>query len=45
MRGIGADGRIGRTLRLNPNAWEQLKVFTAKEHKDKPAAFLSRQRL
>lgn len=30
-RGIAADGRIGQTLRLHPEAWEQLKILTAKE--------------
>lgn len=34
QRGIGADGRIGQTLRLNPSAWEQLKVLAAKERKN-----------
>ncbi|MBB3900497.1 ribbon-helix-helix domain-containing protein [Roseococcus suduntuyensis] len=30
-RGIASDGRIGQTLRLHPEAWEQLKILTAKE--------------
>jgi hypothetical protein len=30
-RGSSADGRIGQTLRLNPHAWEQLKVMAIKQ--------------
>jgi hypothetical protein len=30
-RGRTADGRIGQTLRLSPDAWEQLKVLAARE--------------
>ncbi len=34
LRGTTADGRIGQTLRLDPGAWEQLKVLAAKERKN-----------
>jgi hypothetical protein len=34
LRGTKADGRIGQTLRLDPGAWEQLKVLAAKERKN-----------
>lgn len=34
LRGTTADGRIGQTLRLDPAAWEQLKVLAAKERKN-----------
>lgn len=30
-RGTAKDGRIGQTLRLNPDAWEQLKVMAIKQ--------------
>lgn len=31
VRGVAGDGRIGQTLRLSPEAWEQLRVIAARE--------------
>lgn len=30
-KGIAVDGRIGQTLRLQPEAWEALRVLAARE--------------
>jgi hypothetical protein len=34
LRGTTTDGRIGQTLRLDPDAWEQLRILAAKERKN-----------